>query len=328
MIPGWLGVQLFFVLSGFLITGILLDTKERSGYFKRFYWRRALRIIPIYFALLFILWIFGMAQWPFLLACVLFVSNLSALFGIALQYGPLWTLAVEEQFYLLWPQAVKRLPVKFLAILATAIVVLTPLLRLFVFINNPTQDLFYYTWFVADGLAIGALVAIYLRSKRITRKKAFTAGLVLSVAGACALIAGAPFGILHRNTMLGAALQLAPWNVLFAGAVILTLIIGTSSWKKIVLINWLKYFGYISYGLYLIHLFVFYKLDEVVQYFSPTLNVTLHETFIGLLLRFVAAGGLSVLIASLSRKYFEEFFLKFKDTKYFDFIKMKIKHFF
>jgi peptidoglycan/LPS O-acetylase OafA/YrhL len=310
---GWLGVQLFFVLSGFLITGILLDTKERPDYFRRFYWRRALRILPAYAALLLLLWILGIAQWPFLLASIFFISNFSALFGVALQYSPLWTLAVEEQFYLFWPQAVRRLSRKSLAIIAVLIVIITPIIRFIAFINNPTQDLYFYTWFVADGLALGALVALYLRVEKTTRKKVLYVSLALIMLGMGALIIGTPFGILHRYTLIGAIFQLVPWNILFAGIVMLTLVIGTGSWKRFVLLGWLRYFGYISYGLYLVHMLIFNKFDNMVQYLSPDINATFHQTFPGLLLRFVIAGGICVLVASLSRKYFENFFLRFKN---------------
>lgn len=309
----WLGVQLFFVLSGFLITGILLESRERQDYYKRFYWRRALRILPAYFAVLLILWLLGMVQWPFLLTCILFVSNLSTIFSVPLQYALLWTLAVEEQFYLLWPMVVRRLSIKSLTVLATLIVILVPIIRLITFIESPKTDLYYYTWFVADGLAVGALLSIFLRSKKTTRKKALIAGSAMALIGAGAIIIGAHFGMSHRKNLLGAMFQLSPWHILFAGFITLTLILGTSKWKKIVNFAWLRYLGRISYGLYLIHMVIFIKFDEIMHYFSPALSFTLNATFSGLVLRFFIAGGISVIIAALSRKYFEEFFLKMRD---------------
>jgi len=321
---GWLGVQLFFVLSGFLITGILLDTKERPDFYKRFYFRRALRILPAYLALLCLLVILGIAQWKFLLTCIFFVSNLSVLFGIPLQYAPLWTLAVEEQFYLLWPQAVRRASGKMLTALAISIIVLTPIIRWLAFVHNPSQDLYHYTWFVADGLAYGALIAIYLRSKQATRKRVFSAGLILSAAGIIILLIGSKFGIMHRTNIIGATFQILPWNILFSGIVLLTLIVGTGKWKRIVLCRWLRYIGYISYGLYLINLLVFYEFDKTIKHFSPALDITFHQTLSGLVLRFLLAGGIAVLIASLSRKYFEGFFLKLKDREYAQAIKVKL----
>ena len=315
--PGWLGVQLFFVLSGFLITGILLDTKERPDYFQRFYSRRALRILPIYFAILLLLIIFGVIQWPFLLASIFFIPNLSPLFGVATQYGPLWTLGVEEQFYLFWPQFARRVSKKILALVAIAIIIIVPVLRLFSFVYNHGSEPFGYTWFVADGLALGALLAIYLRSKKTTRKRVLKTGVFLMGFGVVATAIGIPFGILHLTNAVGAPLQYAFAHIIFAGLIALILFVGTGKWKKIVNIKWMRCLGRISYGLYLIHLFIFSQFDKIINYFSPSLNATFHSTFLGMVIRFTFAGSASILLAIISREYFEEFFLKLKDKKLF-----------
>jgi len=122
-LPGWMGVNLFFVLSGFLITGILLDTKPKAGYYRSFYTRRALRILPLYYGVLLLLavltrtgWVNRQASWAFLALSFFYLSNVTGLFGVPMQYGVLWSLAVEEHFYLLWPAAVRSL-----SALATAV---------------------------------------------------------------------------------------------------------------------------------------------------------------------------------------------------------------
>jgi peptidoglycan/LPS O-acetylase OafA/YrhL len=310
---GWLGVHLFFVLSGFLITGILIDTKERPDYFKRFYSRRALRILPAYLALLCILLIFGVIQWPFLVISLFFLSNLAVLFGLSVQYAPLWTLAIEEQFYLFWPQAARRLSRKALTILALLIIILTPVIRWIAVSGGHRQGLNIYTWFLFDGLAAGSLIAIYLRSKYATRQKVLKTGLILLAVGLGIIAVGAPFGILVHETALGSIFQFVPWYIIFTGVILLLLIIGTSNLKRFVLWNWLRYFGYISYGLYLVHFFISSELDFLAQKISPALNVILHATTSGLLLRFIIGTGISILIAALSRKYFENFFLSLKN---------------
>jgi peptidoglycan/LPS O-acetylase OafA/YrhL len=312
---GWLGVHLFFVLSGFLITGILLDSKERPDYFKRFYSRRALRILPAYLALLFILLIFGVIQWPFLLISAFFLSNFAVIFSLSVQYAPLWTLAIEEQFYLFWPQAVRQLSRKTLTILALSIVLLTPVIRGIAVLSGQRQGLNIYTWFLFDGLAVGSLLAIYLRSKYATRQKVFHMGLILITIGLGIMMIGAPFGILTHETTLGSILQYVPWYILFAGAILLFLIIGTSNLKRFVLWKWLRYFGYISYGLYLIHFFIFSELDLLAQKLFPELNTILYTTTSGLLFRFIIGAGISILIAALSRKYFESRFLSIKNKQ-------------
>ena len=98
---GWLGVNLFFVLSGFLITGILLDSKCRPQYFRAFYVRRALRILPLYYSVLTFIAAGHLATRSYVILSFLYLANLTVLFGVPDQYGPLWSLAVEEHFYLL-----------------------------------------------------------------------------------------------------------------------------------------------------------------------------------------------------------------------------------
>jgi peptidoglycan/LPS O-acetylase OafA/YrhL len=127
---GRLGVSLFFVLSGFLITGLLIDSKSRLDYYRRFYVRRALRILPAYFALLGILAATRYASWPFILLSLAYLANFTRFFGVAIAYPVLWSLAVEEHFYLLWPWVVRKLSMRSLAACCLAIIALSPLLRL------------------------------------------------------------------------------------------------------------------------------------------------------------------------------------------------------
>ena len=118
---GWVGVDLFFVLSGFLITGILLDTKNHNGYFRNFYARRSLRIFPLYYGFLFVWFIvtpmlielspngrFGAGAENQLWFWSYLSNYLSVVDGAVVPHGlnHFWTLAVEEQFYLLWPMVV------------------------------------------------------------------------------------------------------------------------------------------------------------------------------------------------------------------------------
>lgn len=158
-LPGWIGVNLFFVLSGFLITGILLDTKPNARYYRTFYTRRALRILPLYYAVLLLLavltrtgWVNRHASWPFLILSFFYLSNVTELFGVTMQYGVLWSLAVEEHFYLLWPAAVRSLSRYGVAIVSVIICVLCPSLRAFYAIRGYDTGV-GYTWLVADGLA-------------------------------------------------------------------------------------------------------------------------------------------------------------------------------
>src|SRR5215469_7550470 len=113
---GWSGVDLFFVLSGFLITGILLDTRRAPGYFRVFYARRALRIFPLYFAYLLLILVVLQGifvvfvrtnPWQHVNPLLYLTYSMNWVSGLDDQWlGHLWSLAVEEQFYLIWPAAV------------------------------------------------------------------------------------------------------------------------------------------------------------------------------------------------------------------------------
>ena len=157
-LPGWMGVNLFFVLSGFLITGILLDSKSRPNYFRVFYIRRALRILPLYYGVLLLLavltrtgWVNRHASWAYLGLSAIYLSNVTELFGVPSQYTVLWSLAVEEHFYLLWPAAIRVLSRYQVVVAGAVICVVCPCLRAFYSIAGYNADA-RYTWLVADGL--------------------------------------------------------------------------------------------------------------------------------------------------------------------------------
>lgn len=159
---GHLGVHLFFLLSGFLITGILLDSTQAPHRARSFYSRRARRILPAYLLLLATLLALHQVSWHFALAGALFVVNMGRLVGAQLsQYSILWSLAVEEQFYLLWPLLLWRANPRTVARVLLACLVLTPLLRLGLAALG--QDAYYKTWANLDYLMDGALIAWALR---------------------------------------------------------------------------------------------------------------------------------------------------------------------
>jgi peptidoglycan/LPS O-acetylase OafA/YrhL len=160
---GWLGVDLFFVLSGFLITRILRSNRhvDAGTYFRRFYLRRATRILPLYLAVLLALFVaYGLRYAPFFGLCLLLAANLPGLLGVPvpLGAGPFWSLGVEEQFYFVWPWLALWLGRRGLALAALAILLAEPLAR--ATWSGPLE----LTWFRADGLAMGALVALWFES--------------------------------------------------------------------------------------------------------------------------------------------------------------------
>jgi peptidoglycan/LPS O-acetylase OafA/YrhL len=239
-----------------------------------------------------------------------YLANVSELFGVATGYGPLWSLAVEEHFYIVWPAFVRNLTKERLAVLSFAIVVGTPILRAIGFIRG-YGGLDWYTWFVADGLAAGSLLAIVLRST-VTRIQVqrLCAGLLLGgfVIGAI----GRPFGITTRARLLGAALEYSAVNLIFAGVLLLFLLLGASSRKRYINSRVLRFFGYISYGLYLDHILAFRIYTQVCRRYWPMLIPTAGR-FDLVVLKFVVAGGGAIASAYVSRRYFEERFLRLKN---------------
>lgn len=305
-VVGWLGVNLFFVLSGFLITGILLDTKGSPSFYRKFYFRRALRILPAYLALVGLLTLVGWTTLRSVTLMLLFLANTSAGFQVG-GYGPLWSLSVEEQFYLVWPALVGRVSVRVLTVASIALCFVEPLLRWLNAAGHlPLGNVRGSTYLIADNLALGALAAIFARSRYGTLRNGIRLGLGLCLAGLVIFMVGYPFGILHRASIIGDTFQTVPWNLFFTGILLLSL--GLRS--PLVSSLWaapLRFLGYISYGLYLIHYLIFDRYDTYVLRLS---NLSLRHLFQGSFTRFFLVGGLSILIAWLSRTFYEERFLQ------------------
>lgn len=173
---GHLGVQLFFVLSGFLITGILLRERDRAeaegrrgSVIGRFYGRRALRIFPIYYLLIASLFLIDfqrvreLAPWLFSYTTNLYIAGQGEWIG---DIGHFWTLAVEEQFYLVWPWLVMFLPRRWLGPILVCFIASAPISRAVLVAIDPvgaTVGLFprgTFTLAAWDSLGIGALVAV------------------------------------------------------------------------------------------------------------------------------------------------------------------------
>jgi peptidoglycan/LPS O-acetylase OafA/YrhL len=316
-LPGWMGVNLFFVLSGFLITGILLDSKSKSDYYRSFYVRRALRILPLYYAVLIVLAILTrtglvnrQASWAFLGLSFFYLSNVTGLFGVPMQYGVLWSLAVEEHFYLLWPAAVRSLSRHKFAVAGAIVCVLCPCLRAFYAIRGHDMGT-GYTWLVADGLATGAVLATVARGPWGMRARMRSVTAILFAASLIMFGVGYPFGIFLASRFLGLSLRETALNLFFAGTVALALLIGTSRWKWIVNRPVLQFFGAISYCVYLIHMLVFDLEDHFIGRWFPSLSSPSGH-FGEMVLLFTIATAFTVAVATLSRWYFEEPFLRMK----------------
>jgi len=162
---GWLGVDLFFALSGFLITRILLVSRERADYFLVFYWRRSLRIFPLYFAVLAIAFASEPERWKWLPWYALYGVNfypgeLPATIG-GFTFSHFWSLCVEEHFYLLWPFVIRWVRREHLTRVIGGVAVGSLLIRL------GMTEAFYTGEYIArnsfcrfDSIALGSAVAV------------------------------------------------------------------------------------------------------------------------------------------------------------------------
>jgi peptidoglycan/LPS O-acetylase OafA/YrhL len=253
---GWMGVDLFFVLSGFLITGILLDSKQSESYFKNFYARRCLRIWPLYYSALIFMFvvvpllrpseahiIFEARSSPWW-AYPLFLQNFlvpipSSATGLL---GVTWSLAVEEQFYLVWPMVVRFCSKAQLRNLAIAVICISPALRYYLSLRH--VDIYSNTFCRLDGLMAGALLALALRSKTFVPSKFVTGAWV-------AFLVAAPLAVVidlfHARWIDFSFVALAAVSLVYLA------LFSSQKWLQWILTNRiLVYTGTISYGIYLL----------------------------------------------------------------------------
>jgi len=258
------GVDLFFVLSGFLITSLLVLDRPRpnrpSPYFYwNFYWKRVLRILPLYLVALALLLVFTPGAWPYALLSLLFLANFSQLFHIV-SAGPFWTLAIEEQFYLLWPRCVRSLTLRGLERLSLAIILACPVLRLAdVAIHHYN---FLFTFFHCDGLALGSLLACQQLRPRTAGERKTSVPPVLLLA---LVLTAAPFAFPFETAAwhCAVALQLSGISLLCYGIVALMVRHTGSPVLAVFRCRALTFFGLISYCLYLANDYVVRIYDHL-----------------------------------------------------------------
>lgn len=301
---GWVGVNLFFVLSGFLITGILLESRQDANYFRRFYFRRALRILPVLYGTLLVLLIVGWISFRFMAVSVLFLANFAWVMGVRGGYPILWSLAVEEHFYLLWPLVVRRCSLRKLMMVAAAVCLGSPILRILILLGSttPPHIASLYTWFNLDGLCLGALLRIWLHMPSFRRDQLARVALPVTI------VSGAAFLFLAGQRWADATVLKSACNLASAGFLSCMLLVGTGPWRFLVDRPILKFYGFISYGLYLAHIFAFHASDIL---FSNRLSLLINwKPMIATLLHFASGLLLGTVIAYLSRRSLEERFLR------------------
>ena len=261
---GQYGVDLFFVLSGFLITSLLIEDRTREAYYANFYWKRALRILPIYVLCLIAVLIFVPHSCGYVVLSLLFLANFARVFHVALA-GPFWTLAIEEQFYLIWPTVVRRRSVDELGRWAIGIFAVAILLRTIAACFGHHNYIF--TFFHCDGLAAGALLACVFEKRERT-------GVLGSMRwlGGIFIVGLALFLISQFFTVQGGVLEsffadaLQTGITLLAAAVVGFVILQRGKPAMAIFRSRiLTFFGLISYAMYMVHAY----LMGVYDAYSP-----------------------------------------------------------
>jgi peptidoglycan/LPS O-acetylase OafA/YrhL len=269
----WSGVDLFFVLSGFLITGILLEQRSRHalrGYLISFYERRARRILPPYILILCVVSLLFGIRWMHHWYLFLFLMNTSKFFQIIRPYPLLllWTLAVEEQFYLIWPMVVYRSSGRVLAWLAASLVLAAPCMRYIATVAIASHwQIYTSTIFRMDLLAAGALMSLLWRNQRKVIERFGIYGLV--VAGVMAV----PLIILSRYSWFRPGSDTAVSNVWLYEMTVVTytgLLLWALSGRAVQLLRLgpLTHLGRISYTFYLIQTVALVLIRRHVHHYS------------------------------------------------------------
>jgi len=313
---GWLGVDLFFILSGFLITGILLDERNREDYFRSFYRRRACRILPLAIACLIVYSLVSVSTddhgylVDFVLT-LLFCANLNVFFGVLPipGTGVMWSLAVEEHFYLLWPLIIRRSSKRTVACLAASVILLSPIARgLAMHFGTHPQSVYQLSWFRFDGLAMGALLAIFVRSGYFTVRNTWLAALAWLAVILIATALLTPYGVLEAKSILGETLRYTQAQALFAAAMAVALVHQGSAATAFLRSRFLGWAAALSYCLYLIHMAV----GSLYVWTLHRAGVIISSPLGALLLRYVAVFALCFALATLSGKYLEGPFLRMR----------------
>lgn len=303
---GQTGVDLFFVLSGFLITRILIQSRNKEHYFSRFYIRRALRIFPLYYLFLIIFYLtydwligaqpittFGIATYS------LYLQNIVPLFTDRV-VGPhhYWSLAVEEHFYMIWPFIVWKCSSAGLLRVIVGCVVGAAILR-GIAVSWESVSTYHFTLTRIDALAMGGALALWEVHQGIRREDFKTAltlfGLGLLTSAIIFVAGGRSAGI------LGEVCKFTALGVLYTGLIFTVITLPTrSAIRNLLKGRTLCWIGGISYGLYVYHQWCYRVVNTIVPDMMWPLKTIL-------------CLSLPVLVATLSFRFFESPILKLKN---------------
>lgn len=318
---GWCGVDLFFVLSGFLITGILFDAKGSDHYFRNFYMRRVLRIFPLYYGALFLVFVLvplfhpprrpadqeflNQQHWLWLYVANIpqAISNGWPLKSGWVNLNHFWSLAIEEHFYLLWPAMVFFFQRKTLMRICTTCIITALVLRCFTYFLWNDTAAYVLTPCRMDELAMGALVALEARGpggiERMLRPARWIAAILF-----------AALAILWAQGMEDVNYTVALTTLSAFFAALLVVGVGEGRMSAIFSNRVMRFFGKYSYGIYVFHWMLSPALERYAS--AAKLGAMSGSTFIGAGLSMAVAIAISTLAAFLSWHLYEKHFLKLK----------------
>jgi peptidoglycan/LPS O-acetylase OafA/YrhL len=315
----WSGVDLFFVLSGFLIGGILLHARESPRYFQTFYFRRAYRILPLYFVTLAI-FLFQHLPWMSALmrpgrfqpleipgwAYATFTQNfwMAALGTLGLSSASVtWSLAIEEQFYLTIPWIIRKVRLRHLAAVLIAVIVAAPVVRVVLRVllgGHGGIACYVLTPARADGLSLGVLCALLLRREQVWDW--VVGNLKWLQIAAVTLLCGVVFMTWKQYDAFSDAMTGwgYSWLAFFYAAFLLLAVVDTGGLLEKILRNRaLMGLGTLAYCLYLIHVSVMQSVRH------PLMAHFAGSPRLAWILGGMLGASLSVVLASLSWRYFE-----------------------
>ena len=330
----WLGlfrngvnaVTFFFVLSGFLITYLLLKENDKTHTVNigTFYIKRMLRIWPLYFLIFFI----GTLLLPQVLQLLNIQYQMPYQFGqvwyyfvfflpglVTFYFGhhllePLWSIGVEEVFYLIWAPIFKFFKKRLVIILSAIIILKSIATLLSVYVFHSTLLTFTLDIFKFDAMAIGALGAYFV----FNLKQSVSHQLIYSKTNQVII-----YGLLLVYLMFLDNIKNQYWDMLFKtpifselliDSMVIYLIIGVSLVDQSVIKlenRFLSFLGEISYGIYMYHMLIIFAIMQFGKLYFAELNL-----FSGTLLFYILLLSLVIVIASISKKYFENIFLNIK----------------
>ncbi len=325
---GACGVSLFFVLSGFLITGILMDTAKDKNCLKNFYIRRSLRIFPLYYLSLIIFTILSLLIYSdfnyndHIYSYIFYVQNLTGLFwGESsfrdkswIFFDHFWSLAVEEQFYLIWPAfflwAYNRLNFYKLFLVFTGFIIMSVAIRYYLTMHGVWKYAHINSFARADALIMGALVVYTMKMNKeffVFFKKIsdfimplFPIILIISI---LYLTRSGPLFTVYAQYIISLGSIFSFFLIIY----VINVSADRNLFQRVLCSAVMKYLSRVSYGFYIFHIPVLTILQYCLQEYTSMGYWPYHAIL------FFVGGIITLVIASISYRYFEKPILSLKD---------------